>query len=71
MVTGNPGTIVMNLIKQALMAVLAAAWIVGPVHQVGSWPAMAGYFGISLLMAGIMFGDRRVLRFAPRRNRRR
>jgi hypothetical protein len=70
-VTENPGTIVMNLAKQALVAVLAAAWIVGLVNQFGSWPTMAGYVGISLLMVGIMFGDRRVLRFAQRRNRRR
>jgi hypothetical protein len=61
----------MSLGKEALVAVLTAAWIAGLWHQFGSWPATAAYVAVSLLMVGLMFVDRRVLRFAPRRNRRR
>lgn len=61
----------MSLAKEALVAVLAATWIVGLVHQFDSVSATAGYVLISLVMAGIALGDRRGLKFAPRRNRRR
>ena len=59
----------MNLAKQALLAVLTAAWIVGLVHQFGSWPMTATYVTISLGMVTVTFADRLVLRFAPRRKR--
>jgi hypothetical protein len=61
----------MSLAKEALVAVLAATWIVGLMHQFDSVSATVGYVLISLLMAGIALGDPRVLRFAARRNRRR
>jgi hypothetical protein len=64
-------TIVMNLLKDGLFAVLAALWIAGLVQQFGSWPMMITYVAISIGMAGLILGDRRVLRFAFRRNRRR
>ena len=57
--------------KEAIWAVLAAAWIVGFVHQFGSWPMTAAYVAISLAMVAVMFGAELVLGFAPRRNRRR
>ncbi len=60
----------MNMAKQALVAVLAATWIVGLWHQ-GSWSMAVAYVVISAAMAGLMFGNRRVLKFAPRRNDRR
>lgn len=60
-----------NLAREALWAVLAAAWIVGLVNQFGSWPMTAFYIVISLAMVVVRFADRRVLKFAPRRNRRR
>ena len=60
-----------NLAIEALWAVLAAAWIVGLVNQFGSWPMTAFYIAISLAMVAVRFADRRVLKFAPRRNRRR
>jgi hypothetical protein len=57
--------------KQAIVAVLAATWIVGLYHQ-GSWPMAAAYVAISAVMIGLMFGfsNRRMLKFAPRRNNR-
>ena len=61
----------MSLAKEALVAVLAATWIVGLVHQFDSLFATVGYVAISLLMVGIALGDPRVLKLAPRRNRRR
>ena len=61
----------MSLAQEALVAVLAAIWIVGLVHQFDSLSATIGYLLISLLMSGIAFGDQRMLKFAPRRNRRR
>jgi hypothetical protein len=61
----------MNWVKQALWAVLAATWIVGLVHQFGSWSMTALYVAISLVMVALTFGDRLVFRFAPRQNRRR
>ena len=59
----------MTLAKQALVAVLAATWVVGLWHQ-GSWSMAAAYVAISAAMAALVFGfgDRRVLKFAPRRN---
>jgi hypothetical protein len=57
--------------KDAVWAVLAAAWIVGLVHQFGSWSMTAAYVAISLAMVAVMSGGQIVLRFAPRRNRRR
>jgi ABC-type iron transport system FetAB permease component len=58
--------------RQALVAVLAAAWVVGLIHQFNSWTMTVAYVGISLAMAAVMFGDRRVLKYATRRiNRRR
>ena len=59
----------MNLAKQALLAVLTAAWIVGLVHQFESWSMVAVYIAISLVIVAVMFGGQLVLRFAPRRNR--
>lgn len=53
--------------RQALVAVLAAAWVVGLIHQFNSWKMTAAYVGISLAMAAVMFGDRRVLKYATRR----
>jgi hypothetical protein len=53
--------------KQALVAVLAATWIVGLLHQ-DSWAMVVAYVAISAAMAGLIFGHRRVLKFAPRRN---
>ncbi len=60
-----------NLAKEALLAVLVAAWVVGLVHQFGSWSMTAVYVGISLMMAAVSFADRLVPKLAPRRNRRR
>jgi hypothetical protein len=57
----------MTVAKQALVAILAATWIVGLFHQ-ESWPMVVGYVAISAAMAGLMFGHRRVLKFAPRRS---
>ena len=57
----------MTMAKQALVAVLAATWIVGLFHQ-DSWPMAAAYVAISAAMAALMFGRRRALKFAPRRN---
>jgi hypothetical protein len=58
----------MFVAKQALVAVLAATWIVGLWHQ-GSWRMAAAYLAISAAMALLIFGfgQGRVLRFAPRR----
>jgi hypothetical protein len=50
---------------------LAAAWIVGLVRQFGSWSMTTAYVAIALAMVAVMFGDRLVLKFAPRRNSRR
>lgn len=61
----------MSLAKEALGAILAAAWIVGLVHQFDSWSMTAVYLAISLVMVTVTFGGQRVLKFAPRRNRRR
>jgi hypothetical protein len=60
-----------NLAKEALWAVLSATWIAGLLHQFGSWSMMAGYIAISLAMTGVTFGNRLMLKFAPRQNRRR
>ena len=40
------------------------------VHQFGSWSMTTLYVAISLAMAGVTFGNRLVLKFVPRRNRR-
>jgi hypothetical protein len=61
----------MTLAKEGLVAVLCALWIAGLVQQFGSWPTTIGYVAVSLLMAGLIFGNHRALRFATRRNRRR
>ena len=61
----------MNFAKEALLAVVGAAWIVGLVHQFGSWSLTAFYVGISLLMVAVRFSDRLGLKFALRRIRRR
>ena len=66
-----PGTVAMNLAKEALLAVLIAAWIVGLVHQFGSWSMTAVYVAISLVMVAVMFGGELVPKFALRRIRRR
>jgi hypothetical protein len=60
----------MTMAKQALVAVLAATWIVGLFHQ-DSWPMAAAYFAISAAMGVLVFGSRRALKFAPKRNDRR
>jgi Flp pilus assembly protein TadB len=59
------------LAKEALLAVLVATWIAGLIHQLGSWSMTALYVAISLAMAGVTFGNRLVLKFAPRQNHRR
>jgi hypothetical protein len=59
-----------NLTKEALLAVLVAAWIVGLIHQFGSWSMTAIYVAISLAMVVVMVGDRIIIKFAPQRNRR-
>jgi hypothetical protein len=63
--------VAMKLAKEAVGAVLAAAWIVGLVHQLGSWSMMATYVAISLVMVAMMHGDRLVPKFASWPNRRR
>jgi hypothetical protein len=60
-----------NLAKDVLQAVLAATWIVGLVHQFGSWSMTASYIAISIAMVAVMFADHRILKLALRRNRRR
>jgi hypothetical protein len=60
-----------NLAKEVLWAVLAATWITGLVHQFGSWALTTVYVAISVMMVAVKFSDRLVLKFAPRRNRRR
>ncbi len=62
----------MILAKQALLAVLAAAWIAGLWHQ-GSWTMAAAYLAISAAMVALMLatGDRRMLKLAPKRTDRR
>jgi hypothetical protein len=60
-----------TLAKEALLAVLAALWIGGLVDQFGSWPMMAVYIAVSLMMAAVRFADHRVLKFVSRRIRRR
>jgi hypothetical protein len=59
------------LAKEAPGAVVAATWITGLVHQFGSWSMTTVYVAISLMMVAVTFGNRLVLKFAPRRNRRR
>ena len=59
-----------NLANEALLAVLAATWIVGLIHQFGSWPMTAFYVAISLVMVAVKFADRLVPKFVPRRIRR-
>ena len=60
----------MTLAKEGLLALLVALWIAGLWQQIGSWPTTIAYVAISLIMAGLVFGNRLVLRPA-RRNRRR
>ena len=62
---------VMNLVKEAVLAVLVATWTVGLVSQFGSWTMTAFYIAISLVMITVTFGNRLMFRFAPGRNRRR
>lgn len=58
--------------RQALFAVLAAAWVVGLIHQFSSWKMTAVYVAISLAMAGVMLVNGRTLKLATRRiNKRR
>jgi hypothetical protein len=59
-----------NLANEALLAVLAATWIVGLIHQFGSWSMSAFYVAISLIMVAVKFSDRLVPKFVPRRIRR-
>lgn len=61
----------MKLVKEALLAVLVATWIVGLVDQFGSWTMTAFYIAISLVIIAVTLGNRIMLRFAPRRDRRR
>lgn len=60
-----------KLTKEALWALAAATWIAGLVHQFRSWPMATIYVAISLAMVAVTFGDRRALKFARRKNRRR
>jgi hypothetical protein len=56
----------MNVAREAVWSVLAAAWIVGLVNQFESWPLTAVYVAISLAMIVVMFGHRGMLNFAKR-----
>jgi hypothetical protein len=56
----------MNVAREALWAVLAAAWIVGLINQFESWPMTAFYLVISLAMIAVMFSHQGVLNFAKR-----
>ena len=62
----------MSLAKQALVAVLAATWMVGLWNQ-GSWTMAMIYVAISVAMVALVFGfnDGRMPRLAPRRTNRR
>lgn len=61
-----------RIVRQALVALLAAAWVAGLIHQLSSWKMTVAYLGISLGMAAMMLTDRRVLKYATRRiNKRR
>jgi hypothetical protein len=61
----------MTVVKQALVAILAATWIVGLYYQ-GSWLMAGAYVAISAAMVGLMFGfGGRRLKHAPRRDHRR
>jgi hypothetical protein len=57
----------MNVAREALWAVLAAAWIVGLVNQFESWPMTAVYVTISLAMIAVMFGHWGLLNFTRRK----
>ena len=59
-----------NSAKEALRAVLIAAWIVGLAHQFELWSTTILYLAISLVMVALTFADRLVFKFASRRNRR-
>ena len=65
------GDCVMNFLKEALLAVSAATWIVGLVDQFRSWTMTAFYIVISLVMIAVTLGNRLMLRLALRRDRRR
>jgi len=56
----------MNVAREAVWALLAAAWIVGLVNQFDSWPMTAFYVAISIAMIAVMFGHRGMLNFAKR-----
>ena len=58
-----------TLVREALGAVMIAAWIVGLVSQFGSWPMTAFYIAISLVMVALSFGGRRMFNLAPQQNR--
>jgi hypothetical protein len=62
---------VMVFLKEALLAVLAATWIVGLVDQLRSWTMTAFYVAISLVMIAVALGNRLMLKLALRRDRRR
>lgn len=57
----------MTMAKQALVAVLAATWIVGLWHQV-SLPMAVAYVAISAAMAALILANRGILKFVPWRN---
>jgi hypothetical protein len=57
--------------KEALVATMAAAWVVGLVHQFKSWSMTAVYLAISLAIVGVVFGNQLLPKFASRKNRRR
>jgi hypothetical protein len=57
--------------KEAVLAVLTAAWIVGLIHQIESWSMTAVYLAISLAIVGVIFGKQLLPKFVPRQNRRR
>jgi hypothetical protein len=64
-------SVAMKLVKEAVVAVLAAAWVVGLVHQFGSWSMTAVYVAISLGMVAVISSNQLVLKLARRRNPRR
>ena len=61
----------MVFLKEALLAVLAATWIVGLVDQFRSWTMTAFYVAISLATIAVTLGNRLLLRLALRRDRQR
>ena len=60
----------MQLAKEGFVALLVALWIGGLIAQFGSWTTTAGYLAISMLLVGLIFGDRLVPKRAMARRHR-